>query len=84
MTGRQVAVTYEHDDTWTGPVQGYVGGSLPDTMKKLHIHGPLRVVAYGDSITFGLGESRLMHIPPYMPPYPELVCCPAETNLSRR
>jgi lysophospholipase L1-like esterase len=72
MTGKQVAVTYEHDDTWTGPVQGYVGGSLPDTMKKLHTHGPLRVVAYGDSITFGLGESRLMHIPPYLPPYPEL------------
>ena len=72
MTGKQVAVTYEHNDTWTGPVQGYVGGSLPGTMNKLQTDEPLRVVAYGDSITFGLGESRLMHIPPYMSPYPEL------------
>jgi lysophospholipase L1-like esterase len=30
------------------------------------------VVAYGDSITHGIGTSRLMHISPYMPPYPEL------------
>jgi lysophospholipase L1-like esterase len=72
MTGKQVVVTYEHNDTWTGPVQDFVGDSLPNTMKKLQTHGPLRVVAYGDSITFGLGESRLMHISPYMPPYPEL------------
>jgi lysophospholipase L1-like esterase len=29
-------------------------------------------VAYGDSITHGIGVSRLMNIPPFMPPYPEL------------
>jgi len=72
MTGKQIAVTYEHNDTWTGLVQNFVGDSLPNTMKKLRAAAPLRIVAYGDSITFGLGESRLMHIPPYMPPYPEL------------
>jgi lysophospholipase L1-like esterase len=72
MTGKQVVVTYEHGDTWTGPAQSFVGDSLPNTMKKLHTHAPLRVIAYGDSITFGLGESRLMHISPYMPPYPDL------------
>jgi len=32
----------------------------------------LKVVAYGDSITHGLGESRLSHIRPYLPPWPEL------------
>jgi lysophospholipase L1-like esterase len=72
MTGKQVAVTYEHDDAWTGPVQGFVGDRLPNTMKKLRAQAPLRVVAYGDSITHGIGVSRLMHILPYMPPYPEL------------
>ncbi|MGH7950555.1 MAG: GDSL-type esterase/lipase family protein [Limisphaerales bacterium] len=72
LTGKQVVVTYEHTDTWSGPVQKFVGDSLPNTMRKLRTHSPLRVVAYGDSITFGLGESRLMHISPYMPPYPEL------------
>jgi lysophospholipase L1-like esterase len=72
LPGRQVVVTYEHDDAWTGPMPGYLGDSLPGTMKKLRAHAPLRVVAYGDSITHGIGVSRLMHIPPYMPPYPEL------------
>jgi lysophospholipase L1-like esterase len=72
MTGKQVVVTYEHDDAWTGPVQGFVGDNLPNIIKKLRARAPLRVVAYGDSITHGIGTSRLMHIPPYMPPYPEL------------
>jgi lysophospholipase L1-like esterase len=72
MTGKQVVVTYEHDDTWAGPLPDYLGDNLPHTMKKLHDHAPLRVVAYGDSITHGVGTSRLMHISPFMPPYPEL------------
>jgi lysophospholipase L1-like esterase len=72
LIGKQVAVTYEHDDAWTGPVQGFDGEALPTTMKKLRTYAPLRVVAYGDSITHGIGTSRLMGISPYMPPYPEL------------
>jgi lysophospholipase L1-like esterase len=72
LIGKQVVVTYEHDDTWAGPVPDFVGNSLPNTMKKLRAHAPLRVVAYGDSITHGIGTSRVMHISPYMPPYPEL------------
>src|SRR5438270_9920190 len=42
-------------------------------MKKLKARAPLNVVAYGDSITHGVGESRLSHIPPFLPPWPELV-----------
>jgi lysophospholipase L1-like esterase len=72
MEGKQIVVTYEHEDPWAGPKQGFVGGSLPNTMQKLRAHAPLRVVAYGDSITHGVGVSRLMHLSPYMPPYPEL------------
>jgi lysophospholipase L1-like esterase len=72
MLGKHVVVAYEHDDTWAGPVPVFVGDNLPNTMKKLRAHAPLRVVAYGDSITHGVGTSRVMHIPPYMPPYPEL------------
>ena len=72
LIGRQVVVTYEHDDAWRGPAQGFVGDALPTTMKKLRADAPLRVVAYGDSITHGIGTSRLMGISPYMPPYPEL------------
>jgi lysophospholipase L1-like esterase len=66
-------VTYEHDDAWSHPKPAFVGDGLPNTLKKLQRQMPLTVVAYGDSITHGLGESRLSHIRPYLPPWPELV-----------
>lgn len=72
LSGKPVVVTYEHDDTWTGPAPGFLGDRLPNTMRKLRAHAPLRIVAYGDSITHGVGVSRLLHVSPYMPPYPEL------------
>jgi len=70
--GKQLMVTYEHYDAWTNPFPEYFGGALPGTMQKLRAHKPLTVVAYGDSITHGYGESRLSHIRPYLPPWPEL------------
>jgi len=70
--GKQVMVAYEHEDTWNQPHPTYAGHDLPHTVKKLEAHARLRVVAYGDSITHGLGESRLSHIPPFLPPWPEL------------
>ena len=35
-------------------------------------HQPLTVVALGDSITLGNDLSGFLHIPPYMPTWPEL------------
>lgn len=77
--GKQVMVTYEHDDTWTNPYPSYLGNGLPHTMEKLKAREPLTIVAYGDSITHGYGESRLSHIPPFLPPWPELVVYQLET-----
>lgn len=70
--GKQIMVTYQHSDAWTGPTQPYVGGQMPKTIHKLMTHAPLRVVAYGDSITFGLGSSRLRKLAPYQAPWIEL------------
>jgi lysophospholipase L1-like esterase len=70
--GKQVMVTYEHNDTWNHPLPRFVGNGLPNTMKKLRARAPLTVVAYGDSITHGYGGSRLSHIRPFLPPWPEL------------
>jgi len=70
--GKQMMVTYEHQDTWNHPPPTFAGDDLPDTIKKLKARAPLTVVAYGDSITHGSGESRLSHIRPYLPPWPEL------------
>jgi lysophospholipase L1-like esterase len=70
--GDQVMVTYEHNDAWNYQLPAYVGDHLPGTMKKLQAHTPLKIVAYGDSITHGVGASRLSHIPPFLPPWAEL------------
>jgi lysophospholipase L1-like esterase len=70
--GKQVMVTYEHAGTWDHPLPTFLGDGLPHTTRKLKTHAPLRVVAYGDSITHGVGESRLSHIPPFLPPWPEM------------
>lgn len=70
--GKQVMVTYEHEDAWDYPHPTFVGNQLPNTIRKLNARAPLSVVAYGDSITYGLGESRLSHIAPFLPPWPEL------------
>jgi lysophospholipase L1-like esterase len=70
--GKQVMVTYEHDGTWKHPLPKFVGDGLPNTINKLREHEPLTIVGYGDSITHGYGESRLSHIRPFLPPWPEL------------
>jgi lysophospholipase L1-like esterase len=70
--GKQVMVTYEHHDNWNHPLPAFAGNGLPHTIKKLEARAPLTVVAYGDSITHGYGESRLSHIRPFLPPWPEL------------
>lgn len=70
--GKQVLVTYEHSGRWTGPVQPYVGAELPRTMRLLRAHRPLGIVAYGDSITYGIGSSHMDQIPPYQPPWVDL------------
>jgi lysophospholipase L1-like esterase len=70
--GKQVMVTYEHNDTWNHPLPKFLGDGLPNTMKQLKASAPLTVVTYGDSITHGYGESRLSHILPFLPPWPEL------------
>jgi lysophospholipase L1-like esterase len=72
LGGKQVMVSYEHDDTWNHPHPAFLGDKLPNTMKKLQAHAPLTILAYGDSITHGVGESRLSRIPPFLPPWPEL------------
>jgi lysophospholipase L1-like esterase len=70
--GKQILVTYQHSNRWTGPVQPYVGDELPRTIRLLREHRPLRIVAFGDSITYGIGSSHMDQIPPYQLPWVDL------------
>jgi lysophospholipase L1-like esterase len=69
LYGRHVFVTYEHADRWQGPVPTYQGDRLPISTSKR----PLTVVAFGDSITLGINVSGYRNVPPYLPPWPDLL-----------
>lgn len=78
--GQQVLVNYEHADAWPGPAQAYAGDELPVTEQKLKAHAPLTVVAFGDSITFGIGSSHMRKIPPYQTPWIDLATQQVESD----
>jgi lysophospholipase L1-like esterase len=67
-----VAVTYTHHDKWDGPAPIYKGGALPRTSAKLQAKQPLKIVAFGMSITRGMDVSSYDMVPPYMPTYVDL------------
>ena len=78
LQSQWVVVTYTHKDPWTGPVPGYKGDRMPHTMRRLEEmirlgeRTPLRIVAFGMSITRGLNVSSYDSTPPYMPSYVDL------------
>lgn len=64
---RQVAITYEHADTWNGPVPAYKGDRLPNTVKKLEEGQTLTIVLSGDSIAEGGNSSQVIGALPLVP-----------------
>ncbi len=70
---RQVEVTYETDEPWTGSNPGENTNSLPKTMAKLQAKKELRIAVSGDSISTGLDASALVKAPPLQKGYPDLV-----------
>lgn len=78
LQSQWVVVTYTHKDPWTGPVPEYKGDRMPHTMRRLEemirlpVRSPLRIVAFGMSITRGLNVSSYDSTPPYMPSYVDL------------
>jgi|SRR6185503_3868130 len=67
-----ITVTYTHHDQWDGPAPAYKGSMMPRTMTLLRAKRPLRIVAFGMSITRGMDVSSYDTVPPYMPTYVDL------------
>jgi len=65
-------VTYTHHDKWKGPAPQYKGGHMPRTMAKLKTKSPLKIEAFGMSITRGMDVSGYDELPPFMPNYADL------------
>lgn len=72
LSGRHVFVTYEHSDTWTGPLPERQGNLLPRTLGLLRRRAPVTIAALGDSITLGMFCSGFRNVPPYQPPWVNL------------
>jgi lysophospholipase L1-like esterase len=68
-----IVVTYVHKDKWKGSIPGYLGSEMPVTINKLLSASSLRIVACGMSITRGMDVSGYHNLPPYMPPYVDLL-----------
>lgn len=72
LQSQWVVVTYTHHDAFAGPIPAYKGNLLPRTLERLSAHRPLRIVAFGMSITRGFNVSGYDTVPPYMPTYVDL------------
>jgi lysophospholipase L1-like esterase len=70
---RQVEVTYEASEAWSGYHPTVAKDSLPRTLRKLQQGEPLSIAVSGDSISAGDNASSLTGAPPAMPPYSQLV-----------
>ena len=68
---KQVEVFYTAKESWNGFTPKYAGDKLPVFIKKLQNKQPVNIVLLGDSISAGANASK--NIPPYMPPYPDLL-----------
>ncbi len=66
----QVAVSYRHNESWTGPVPEYKGDLLPRSVSKLENNEPIKILFYGDSITWGGDTSGLYNVSPKTPIWP--------------
>lgn len=77
FTKMQLAVTYMHDDAWDGPIPVAKTEKFTRVINRLKDGQPCRFLFYGDSISTGCNASGTQQggeIPPFMPPFPELVC----------
>jgi lysophospholipase L1-like esterase len=71
MSDYQVTVSYDYDDSWTGPVPSDDKGVLTATKEKLTRGMPIKIALLGDSISAGASASK-SH-PPYIPGWGELL-----------
>lgn len=70
---KQLAVSYEHADKWTGSVPTSAERELKKTFAKLRSGQRLRLLMFGDSISAGASASGYCSRAPFMPRWADLV-----------
>jgi lysophospholipase L1-like esterase len=74
----QTAITYAHDDVWTGYRAAYAGAALPRATGRTQRRERLTIAVMGDSISEGYDASGFHRFAPMQPPYPALVAAGLE------
>lgn len=77
FTDRQIAISYETEDEWTGEVPEGKSDKFKRALKKLNGQEKLKFLFYGDSITTGCNASGTDmggNVSPYAPPFDKAVC----------
>jgi len=69
----QAAADYDHGMEWPIPWPRLVSGRLPRARARLEASVPLILGVSGDSISAGANASLRAGVPPFQPPYAELV-----------
>lgn len=70
----QTVITYRHrKNAWKGPTPSFAGDRLPRTLSKLRSKQPLTIAMLGDSISTGCNASGWAKVPPFQPPFQDLL-----------
>lgn len=70
--GRHILVTYRTNMPWRGPVPRAQGSNLSGTGARIAKKQPMKIIAFGDSITQGVNVSGFLNQAPYIPDWPTL------------
>ncbi len=70
----QVSVSYRHSrDAWPSALPAFDQRALPRTIRRLQNRERVSLVLLGDSISTGCNASGWAKVPPYQPPYQDLL-----------
>ena len=72
LNSYQIAVSYDHEAPWTGPLPSNGEGKLSRTKAKLANGSPLKIALLGDSISVGASASGRGGRPPFVPGWGDL------------
>jgi acyl-CoA thioesterase-1 len=69
----QTVVTYTYQEKWPGAAPAFAGEQLPRTLQRLAQEKSLKIALLGDSISTGCNASGWARVPPFQPPYQDLL-----------
>ena len=73
FANRQILFDYETNERWDGPIPENQSARLPRLQEKIKAKAPITLTILGDSISQGCDATAWGNVPPYAPPYRDLL-----------